>query len=218
MLQRYITAQAAFEHLFFHIKYSGELFANKTTKAIFNVSFEILYPLERNIETSWRRWKESYAELEYQWYLSGDRNPEVVEHEAKIWTSIKDDSGYVNSNYGWWWLRNDQLKRMIEILKTDPESRRAILVHYNPDNIQDYTKDTPCNVVLNFYIHKKELHMTIFARSIDLVFGFCNDQYCFSRLQEDVAMQLGITAGSSHYFITNLHIYEKHWELNQRSK
>lgn len=217
MKDRFFGAQEAFEYWYEHITRNlpGHRGNFAKTKAIFNISFAIINPLENLVETSWRNWKKDYADLEYKWYLSGDRNPAEVEAAAKIWTGMKDEFGFVNSNYGFWWKRNNQLQHCIDLLKSDPDTRRAIIVHYSPDEIQTYGKDTPCNVVLNFFIVGGELNMTIFARSIDLVFGFCNDQYCFSRLQFDMANELGIPVGTSHYFITNLHIYEKHWYIRK---
>lgn len=221
MNRLFYNAESAFTEMFdlimqeTRLEYRGN-FAG--TKAIFNVSFTLQNPLMWEITIPWRKWNPSYAEKEFEWYLSGDRNPAEVEKYAKLWTGMKDEFGFVNSNYGAWWKRNNQLENAILLLKEDPQSRRAIIVHYSPDEIQNYKKDTPCNVVLNFFIVGDELQMTIFARSIDLVYGFCNDQYCFARLQLMVADALGLTVGTMHWFITNLHIYQKHWDLKYNEK
>jgi len=121
----------------------------------------------------------------------------------------------VFSNYGYWWKRNDQYKKMIHMMKSNIKTRRAMLIHYSPDEVDDFSKDTPCNVVLNFHIENDfKLNLTVFARSIDLVYGFCNDQYCFSRLMQRVSEDLGpLPLGTLHYFITDLHIYEKHFNI-----
>ena len=49
--------------------------------------------------------------------------------------------------------------------------------------------------------------MAVLMRSNDLWYGFCNDQYCFSKLQELVALRLGIDVGEYYHFAHNLHIY-----------
>ena len=49
--------------------------------------------------------------------------------------------------------------------------------------------------------------MAVLMRSNDLWYGFCNDQYCFSKLQESVALKLGIEVGEYYHFAHNLHIY-----------
>lgn len=48
-------------------------------------------------------------------------------------------------------------------------------------------------------------------RSNDLWFGFCNDQYCFSKLQEMVSKRLNIGIGWYYHFANDLHLYEKHF-------
>lgn len=207
-------AQDAFEFYFKLIMREGT--QQDGTKVLFNQHMKIYCPNDNEITTDWRRWDKSYAELEYNWYKTGNRSPAMVEERAKIWQKIKDSKGEVNSNYGYWWNRNQQLSKMKELLKKNPTTRRAVLVHYDPDQIDDYDKDTPCNIVLNFYIYNQLLNLTIFARSIDLVYGFCNDQYCFSRLMMEVADDLKVDLGYMYYYITNLHIYEKHWYINER--
>lgn len=226
MQKRFTTANDAFKYYFYHIKdvcgiTGGPVDKSKLfdgTAAIFNESFTIVYPHNNHITEFFRKWNLEYAMLEYEWYKSSDRNPAMVEAYAKLWSTIKDERGYVNSNYGYWWKRNNQLDAIIQMLKDKPDTRRAVITHYSPDELQDYNKDMPCNIVLNFFIVKGELNLTIFARSIDLVYGFCNDQYCFSMLMIDVADKLDIPISSMTYFITNLHIYEKHWYINDRKE
>lgn len=201
----------AFEELYKMIIRDGDEYA--TTKAIFNTSFQILCPEERIITTRERKFNIDYAEYEWKWYLKGDRDATEIAKKAKIWEMCKvPGTNEVNSNYGWFWKYNDQYKRLIKELK-EIDSRRAVMVHYHLDELDRYPSDTPCNMVLNFYIKNNFVCMTIFARSIDLVYGFCNDQYTFSKLQEKVAKDLGKEIGTSHYFITNLHIYPRHYTL-----
>ena len=119
----------------------------------------------------------------------------------------------VNSNYGYFWNKNYQLSRVVQELKVNKETRRAIVVHYDINELDRYKYDTPCNDVLNFYIKDDKLHLTVFARSIDLVFGFCNDQYTFAKLMEMVAFQLDIAVGEMHWMVTNLHIYPRHYDM-----
>lgn len=214
MDSNFINANLAFNQLYDHIIMNGQVKNN--TKCIRNVSFTILSPWNNQIKTEWRKWNPEYAQIEWEWYLSADRNPDMVSKRAKIWEQMKDDSGYVNSNYGYWWLRNSQLIRAVELLKDDPTTRRSVVIHYSPDEVQHYQKDTPCNLVLNFYIQDEKVHMTVFARSIDLVYGFCNDQYCFSMLLQQVCSQLERGCGTLHYFITDLHIYERHYEMKNK--
>jgi thymidylate synthase len=52
-------------------------------------------------------------------------------------------------------------------------------------------------------------------RSNDLVYGFCNDQYCFSKLQELVANRLNAQVGTYYHFAQNFHIYNRHFYMNK---
>lgn len=206
------NAQEAFEVLYLECDAQKE--SSNGTKMMINKSFTITDISNKSIKTSFRKWSESYAKLEFAWYLSGNRNPKDVESVAKIWSRLKDKDGNVNSNYGNWWKKNNQLAKAINLIKLDSTTRRAVVVHYDPNDVDNYLLDTPCNIVLNFHYLNGKLNMTVFARSIDLFYGFCNDQYCFARLIELCCKSIGCKPGTLHFFITNLHIYKKHYNLN----
>lgn len=210
---RFYNATDAFEMLFSDITGFGEEFAG--TKALFNQSFTIQNPKERVITTPQRKFNKEYADYEWEWYLKGDRNANEIAERAKIWKlmMVPDTGGEVNSNYGYFWNYNDQLDRVIADLKRNKETRRAIIVHYNLNELDRYQFDTPCNDVLNFYVRDGYLDLTVFARSIDLVYGFCNDQYTFSKLMEYMAKETGYKVGEMHWFITNIHIYPRHYNM-----
>ena len=191
----------------------GEDYAG--TKALFNQSFTIEMPKERVITTPWRKFNRDYADYEWEWYMKGDRNANEIAERAKIWKlmMVPDTGGEVNSNYGYFWNYNDQLDRVIKDLRRNKETRRAIVVHYDINELDRYQFDTPCNDVLNFYVRDGFLDLTVFARSIDLVYGFCNDQYTFSKLMEYVANETGYYVGEMHWFVTNIHIYPRHYDM-----
>ena len=208
----YKNATDAFELLFSDINANGESFAG--TKAKFNVSFTLQDVSNKTVTTPQRKFNEDYAEYEWNWYLKGDRDASEIAERAKIWKQMMvDGTTEVNSNYGYFWKKNYQLSRVIQELKTNKETRRAIVVHYDINELDRYKHDTPCNDVLNFYIKDDKLHLTVFARSIDLVFAFCNDQYTFAKLMEMVAFQLDIPVGEMHWMVTNLHIYPRHYDM-----
>jgi thymidylate synthase len=208
----YRTPTDAFELLYQDIMSEGEDFAN--TKAVFNKSFTIEDPTKKVITTPVRKFNQDYAEYEWCWYMNGNRDAKEIGDRAKIWNQMMiPGTTEVNSNYGYFWKYNDQLNRVINDLKLNKETRRAIIVHYILHELDRYKYDTPCNDVLNFYIKDDKLHMTVFARSIDLVFGFCNDQYTFAKLMEFVSQKTGYHVGQMHWFITNLHVYPRHYEM-----
>jgi thymidylate synthase len=208
----YKTPTSAFENLFHYVLGKGEDFAG--TKAIFNSVFTIQDPTQKVIETPKRKFNQDYADYEWDWYLKGDRDASEIAERAKIWKQMMVPfTTEVNSNYGYFWNYNDQLKRVIDELKRNKETRRAIVVHYILHELDRYQYDTPCNDVLNFYIKDDKLQLTVFARSIDLVYGFCNDQYTFAKLMELVSEKTGYPVGEMHWMITNLHIYPRHYDL-----
>jgi thymidylate synthase len=208
----YKNATEAFEVLFVDIMQTNEDFAG--TKALFNEVFTLANPSDKVINTPERKFNTDYAEYEWNWYLKGDRDASEIAERAKIWKKMMvEGTTEVNSNYGYFWNKNYQLSRVIQELKTNKETRRAIVVHYDINELDRYKHDTPCNDVLNFYIKDDKLHLTVFARSIDLVFGFCNDQYTFAKLMEMVAFQLDIPVGEMHWMVTNLHIYPRHYDM-----
>jgi thymidylate synthase len=208
----YKNATDAFELLFSDINSNGESFAG--TKAKFNISFTLQDVRNKTVTTPQRKFNTDYAEYEWNWYLKGDRDASEIAERAKIWKQMMvPGSTEVNSNYGYFWKLNDQLQRAIQELKTNKETRRAIVVHYDINELDRYKYDTPCNDILNFYVKDDKLHLTVFARSIDLVFGFCNDQYTFAKLMEMVAKEIKVEVGEMHWLITNLHIYPRHYDM-----
>lgn len=208
----YYNATDAFEDVYDAIMNNYDTEMNGT-RILYNVGIEIVDPLDRNITTSWRKWKSSYAEYEFQWYLSGNPNAEEISKKATIWSTMMDENGNVNSNYGYQWSRSKQIDKVIDLLKKDPTTRRASISIYDGKEIDLYSKDTPCTYAINFHIRDKKLYMQVLMRSNDLVYGFCNDQYCFSSLQELVSEELSLPVGTYYHYAANMHIYERHYQM-----
>lgn len=217
---KFLDATDAFEHLYECImKYGKE--TNIGTKAIYNIGFEIANPCQRIIRTEWRKFNVGYAEKEWSWYLSQDRSVKDIKKHAKIWDKMHGGDNIVNSNYGWQWNRNAQLGKCIEQLKANKNTRQAWLTIFDGKEKDDYEFDTPCTLSIGFDISQDTvgddlLNICVNMRSNDLVYGFCNDQYCFSKLQEYVAKKLGIYVGTYYHFVHDLHIYERHYNLKER--
>ena len=181
------------------------------TKALFNVGFELTNPLKNKITNKQRKWKHDYAEAEWQWYLSGDPSTSALEKiygkVPKIWCHMADPSGRVQSNYGWQWMRGQQLNNIVNMLKVDKDTRQATISIYDGKEIRNYDYDTPCTYAVQFTILKNQLNMCVVMRSNDLWYGFCNDQYCFSMLQKYVAERLSMDIGWYYHHAHNMHIY-----------
>ncbi len=95
-------------------------------------------------------------------------------------------------------------------------TRKASISLYDGKEIDLYKKDTICTYAINFYITDNKLNIQALMRSNDLVYGFCNDQYCFSKLQKLVADELNIETGTYFHFACNMHIYERHYKLKNK--
>tara|TARA_A100001515_G_scaffold65671_1_gene52015 strand:- start:3 stop:677 length:675 start_codon:yes stop_codon:yes gene_type:complete len=208
---KFETANDAFHSLYWRIVRDGVDFAG--TKALFNAGFYITNPALNDIKDSKikRNWSVEYAEAEWQWYLSGDRNiaklGELYGKVPAIWKRMADVDGNVNSNYGWQWQRNQQLDNIIKLLKTLPETRQAAISIYDAKEYDKYAYDTPCTYAVQFTILHGKLDMSVLMRSNDLWYGFCNDQYQFSNLQMYVAYQLDLPVGVYYHYAHNLHLY-----------
>jgi len=209
------NANDAFHDLYWRIVRDGVDFAG--TKALFNVGFEIQYPAANAIVDSKikRNWSLEYANAEWQWYLSGDRNiaklGELYGKVPAIWERMADEQGNVNSNYGYQWKRGynhkSQLDYVIELLNDNPETRQAAISIYDGKEHPDYKTDTPCTYAIQFTVLDNKLNISVVMRSNDLWYGFCNDQYQFSNLQLLVAQRTGYDVGTYYHFAHNLHLY-----------
>ena len=213
----FLNANKAFHHLLARILKFGVDFDD--TKALFNVGFEIENPMNNSIRNSHylkRDWKQDYSEAEWQWYLSGDNNikklGELYGKIPEIWRRMADKYGHVNSNYGYQWQRSDwngisQFDYVVNLLKQNPKTRQAAISIYDGKEHNNYELDTPCTYAIQFTIVNNKLNMCVTMRSNDLWYGFCNDQYCFSRLQLLVSRELNIEIGTYYHFAHNLHLY-----------
>lgn len=208
---KFNNANDAFSYMYFHIKENGIKIDD--TLAIFNHGFYIENPLDNEIKVNWRKWKKDYAEYEWQWYLSENRSVEEIKKKAKIWDKMHNGDNIVNSNYGYQWNRNNQLDFIVNELSKNPNSRRAVISIYDGKEHSKHYFDTPCTLNIIFNITNGCLNMTVLMRSNDLWYGFCNDQYCFSKLQELISLKLSIKVGWYYHFVNNLHLYNRHLDI-----
>ena len=206
---KFKNADEAFNFYYGVIPNEGERFDN--TFAMFNQGFTIENPADRAITNEDRNFNVKYAEAEWQWYLSGDRSTaklgEIYGKIPSIWQDMSDGNGNVNSNYGYQWERGWQLDKVVAMLKDNPKTRQACVSIYDGKEIDDYSHDTPCTYAIQFTIVHGRLDMCVTMRSNDLWYGFCNDQYQFSKLQEMVSKWLEIDTGVYYHFAHNMHLY-----------
>ena len=205
----FYNANEAFEYFYKTISKHGTVFAD--TRALFNIGFTIHKPEFNTIIDSKRKWNLDYAKAEWEWYLSGDKNikklGEIYGKIPPIWERMADVNGDVNSNYGYQWQRNQQIDYIVGLLRTQKHTRQAAISIYDAKEWEKYKHDTPCTYAVQFTNVENRLNMCVTMRSNDLWYGFCNDQYQFSKLQELVCKKAGLDMGSYFHFAHNLHIY-----------
>jgi thymidylate synthase len=209
MKTKFKNANEAYNYFHDQIIRVGVDFAD--TRALFNIGFTLMEPLQNEIHNKERKWSLRYAEAEWLWYLSA--NPsikalgDIYGKIPAIWKRMADGEGNVNSNYGWQIIRNDQMKKVVDLIKANPDTRQAAVSIYDGKEIDKYKTDTPCTYAIQFTVLNDRLNMCVTMRSNDLWYGFCNDQFCFSELQRYVAEATGYKIGEYYHFAHNLHLY-----------
>ena len=105
----------------------------------------------------------------------------------------------------------DQLRHVLDQLRKDPGSRRAVAVLHNPrvDNPWLETLDRPCNIALTYQQRDGALHAATFNRSNDVTLGLSYTNLVqFTTIQEFLAAALGLQPGKYTHFSSSLHLYD----------
>ncbi len=186
------------------------------TKELLNTQFT-LFDLDNNVLTlSCRNKAMIYAIGELIWYWSGRNDIAFIDHFSKFWKEISDDGKTANSAYGYiikYKHGFDQLECVIDELRRNPNSRRAVININTPSMYRMVTRDTQCTMFLHYYIRNNKLCSTACMRSNDLIKGLTFDIVYFTELQKYIAHRLGLECGPYTHFDTSLHIYERDYEL-----
>jgi len=170
----------------------------------------------------------NYPLTEFIWYLTANRNVSEISEYAKIWDIIRDENGEVESNYGNYFFspinlhtnqHTNQWDWCIDELSNDASSRRATLNILQPHHKIKNPKDIPCTFAVNFLIRNNQLNMYVYMRSCDIIFGWCNDIFCFSMIHQMMFNELklldkfkNLMMGSYTHTMTSAHIYERHYK------
>lgn len=154
----------------------------------------------------------SYMCGELLWYINGSNSKDFIGKFGKLWNDISDDGITNNSAYGYiikYKHGFNQIEKIIELLKVDKNSRRAV-ININIPNINVIeTKDEMCTIALQFLIRDNKLHCTVMMRSNDIWFGLPYDIIFFTICQKYIADALGLQYGTYTHFATSLHYYLK---------
>jgi thymidylate synthase len=186
----------------------GEKVGN--TKEMSNVKI-VLTDINNNI-VSIRGLSPSYLLGEFTWYFSGDNSLSFISQFSSFWNHLSDDGETCNSAYGHLIKEAygfNQINKVVEILRADPNSRRAKINLNAPNPKVDTTKDEPCTMSLHFMIRDNKLNCTAVMRSNDIWFGFPYDVAFFTELQKYIADKLGVEYGEYTHFAVSLHMYDR---------
>lgn len=181
-----------------------------------------LPPYERFMNFKSRKLNIDYIKEEIKWYLIGDEFDISIVKHAKMWGSLINENGGINSNYGQYVFgKQNQFDRVIETLKNDKDSRRATIVILSKDHLEAKTNDYPCTYSINFHIRDNKLNMIVNMRSQDAIFGMGNDVPCFSFIHEMMFVSLRETYkeleyGMYYHNADSFHVYEKHFEMLEK--
>ena len=175
-----------------------------------NVSFSLHFP-EMSIATV-RDISLPYLFAEAVWYMTGREDVAFISKFAKLWERISDDGVTSNSAYGAIMFHRygfDQVAKVIELLKKDPSSRRALINFNVPNENVIETKDEVCTVMLQFMIRDNMLDCTAVMRSNDIWYGLPYDVAFFTCLQRYIAKRVGAGVGYYTHFTSSLHVYDR---------
>ena len=162
-----------------------------------------------------------YIRREIDWYESQSLNVNDIPGGAPtIWKQVADKEGYINSNYGWciWSLDNyTQYDRVLNELKTQPNSRRAVMIYTRPSMWLEYNlngmSDFMCTNAVQYMIRDDKVHAVVQMRSNDVVFGYKNDYAWQKHVLDMLAADLGVEPGDIYWNAGSLHVYSRHFHL-----
>lgn len=203
-------------------------------KEIIGYQFRINNPRDRIPYVSERELSIHYLVAELLWYLSGNDSTEWISNYSSFWSKISDDGSTANSAYGsrifkphpriaegvdatW-----NQWKYVIDELKSDHDSRRAVIHIRSPQDSILAKLDVPCTLSLQFFLREDKVHMVASMRSSDVVLGLAYDVPAFTLFQELLAVELTkelgrqIGLGTYTHVSASLHVYERHFGMVER--
>ena len=178
--------------------------------------------------------------LELLWYLRGENHIRWLrdENDCHIWDAWADENGHVGPIYPVLWRRFpyncyeeiefegvgaafkkdtrtfkefDQIRNVIDQLKTNPTSRRLVVSAWHP-GLLDQMALPPCHLMFIFNVDNGKLNCHLTQRSGDIALGIPFNLACYSALTMIIAKQVGLKPGVFAHTIVDAHIYENHVE------
>lgn len=225
----YKNAHTAFLHQLLHVLDAPEIeIRGNKVREIVGESLVIRYPRERCYLLLHRN-DSIFAKIaETLWVLNGRNDLEFLSYYLPRAIDFSDDgetwrAGYGSrlrhyhnswdSNGSYLNLGVDQVQEIYKLLNKDPNTRRAVASIFDPELDYVESKDIPCNNWMQFMIREGKLEMFVAQRSSDILWGFSGiNTFEWSVLQELMASWLNVGVGNLHYFISSLHLYDRHYD------
>ena len=157
---------------------------------------------------------------ELLWFISGDTNVKYLQdHGVTIWDEWADENGDLGPVYGHQWRSwptpdgrtIDQLSNVVEQIKKDPNSRRILVVAYNPGEV-DKMALPPCHCLFQFYVGYGTLSCLMYQRSADMFLGVPFNIASYALLTEMIAQCCDLVPYEFVHTLGDTHIYSNHFE------
>ncbi|MFT4298687.1 MAG: thymidylate synthase [Aeromicrobium sp.] len=155
---------------------------------------------------------------ELLWFISGETNVRwLQEHGISIWDEWADANGELGPVYGHQWRSwptpsgesVDQLRGVIEALRSDPDSRRHIVSAWNVADL-DRMALAPCHAFFQFYVANGRLSCQLYQRSADVFLGVPFNIASYALLTHMVAQVAGLEVGDFVHTLGDAHLYLNH--------
>ncbi len=173
---------------------------------------EYVRPYERVLFNPVRDANPFFHFMESLWILNGQYDVETLAKYNSGMRNYSDDGLTFHGAYGYR-LRHafgkDQLLYVIDMMKKDPDTRRAVMMIWHPElDLGVNSKDLPCNDALMFKLRDGQLDMTVCNRSNDAIWGaYGANAVQFSMIQEFIAAALRVRVGVYRQVSDSFHIY-----------
>lgn len=157
---------------------------------------------------------------ELLWFLSGDTNIKYLkDNGVSIWDEWADENGDLGPVYGFQWRfwpakdgeSVDQISKLIQQIKTNPDSRRLMVVAYNPAYVDEMALP-PCHSLFQFYVANGKLSCQLYQRSADTFLGVPFNIASYALLTHMVAQQCDLDVGDFIWTGGDTHLYSNHLE------
>jgi thymidylate synthase len=157
---------------------------------------------------------------ELLWFLSGSTNVRYLqENGVTIWDEWADEEGELGPVYGRQWRSwptpdggsVDQIARVVEGIRSNPDSRRHIVTAWNPGEV-DRMKLPPCHALFQFYVAEGRLSCQLYQRSADVFLGVPFNIASYALLTAMIAQVTDLQPGELVHTLGDAHLYLNHLE------